>query len=135
MWLFTQIQFKIILFLLFWDVLWIINDLLAPLSVFFFMNFNKIVSFYGQYQTIPISIGSLTITKSVQLFHLRLSYNNSQVCQRFVTGQWFSPSTPVLVEVFFLKECIWSMNSAYNSFVWTPALGMEVSGSNDTLWQ
>ena len=26
------------------------------------MNFNKIVSFYGQYQTIPISVGSLTIT-------------------------------------------------------------------------
>ena len=34
-WLFTQIQFQIILFLLFWDVLWIINDLLSPLSLFF----------------------------------------------------------------------------------------------------
>ena len=34
-WLFTQIQLQIILFLLFWDVLWIINDLLAPLSLFF----------------------------------------------------------------------------------------------------
>ena len=31
-WLFTQIQLQIILFLLFWDVLRIINDLLAPLS-------------------------------------------------------------------------------------------------------
>ena len=34
-WLFTQIQLQIILFLLFWDALWIINDLLAPLSLFF----------------------------------------------------------------------------------------------------
>ena len=34
-WLFTQIQLQIILFLLFWDVLWLINDLLAPLSLFF----------------------------------------------------------------------------------------------------
>ena len=32
---YTQIQLQIILFLLFWDVLWIINDLLAPLSLFF----------------------------------------------------------------------------------------------------
>ena len=32
---FTQIHHKIISFLLFWDVLWIINDLLAPLSLFF----------------------------------------------------------------------------------------------------
>jgi hypothetical protein len=31
---YTQIQLKIILFLLFWDALWIINDLLAPLSLF-----------------------------------------------------------------------------------------------------
>jgi hypothetical protein len=29
--------FKIILFLLFWDVLWIINDLLAPLSLFLYI--------------------------------------------------------------------------------------------------
>ena len=28
---------------------------------YLFMNVNKIVSFYGQYQTIPISVGSLTI--------------------------------------------------------------------------
>ena len=28
---------------------------------YLFMNFNKIVSFYGQYQTIPISVGYLTI--------------------------------------------------------------------------
>jgi len=34
-WLFTQIHNKIILFLLFWDVLWIINDLLAHMSLFF----------------------------------------------------------------------------------------------------
>ena len=34
-WLFTQIHNKIILFLLFWDVLWIINYLLAPMSLFF----------------------------------------------------------------------------------------------------
>jgi hypothetical protein len=34
-WLFTQMHHKIILFLLFWDVLWIINDLLAPLLLFF----------------------------------------------------------------------------------------------------
>ena len=33
-WLFTQIQLQIILFLLFWDVLWIIKDLLAPLLLF-----------------------------------------------------------------------------------------------------
>jgi hypothetical protein len=32
---YTQMQLQIILFLLFWDVLWIINDLLAPLSLFF----------------------------------------------------------------------------------------------------
>ena len=32
---YIQIQLQIILFLLFWDVLWIINDLLAPLSLFF----------------------------------------------------------------------------------------------------
>jgi hypothetical protein len=61
---FTQIHHKIISFLLFWDVLWITNDLLAPDVLIFFMNFNKIVSFYGQYhyQTNPISVGSLTIT-------------------------------------------------------------------------
>ena len=61
---YTQIHHKIISFLLFWDVLWITNDLLAPDVLIFFMNFNKIVSFYGQYhyQTNPISVGSLTIT-------------------------------------------------------------------------
>jgi hypothetical protein len=32
---YAQMQLKIILFLLFWDVLWIINDLLAPLLLFF----------------------------------------------------------------------------------------------------
>ena len=32
---YTQMQLQIILFLLFWDVLWIFNDLLAPLSLFF----------------------------------------------------------------------------------------------------
>jgi hypothetical protein len=47
-WLYTQIQLQIILFLLFWNVLWIINDLFF-LYRYFFMNFNKIVSFYGQY--------------------------------------------------------------------------------------
>ena len=31
---YIQIQLQIILFLLFWDVLWIIKDLLAPLSLF-----------------------------------------------------------------------------------------------------
>jgi hypothetical protein len=31
----TKYWLQIILFLLFWDVLWIINDLLAPLSLFF----------------------------------------------------------------------------------------------------
>ena len=40
-WLFTQIHQKIILFLFFWDVLWITNDLLAPWCTYFFMNFNK----------------------------------------------------------------------------------------------
>ena len=52
-----KIQLQIILFLLFWDVLWIINDLLAPLSIFFdeFQQ-NTIVSFFGQYQTIPIDL-------------------------------------------------------------------------------
>ena len=59
--LFTQIQLQIILFLLFWDVLWIINDLLAPPSLFFH-EFQQNRGFYGQYQTIPISVGSLTIT-------------------------------------------------------------------------
>jgi hypothetical protein len=34
---YTQIQLQIILFLLFWDVLWIINDLLAPLSLFLYI--------------------------------------------------------------------------------------------------
>ena len=32
---YTQIQLQIILFQLFWDVLWLIKDLLAPLSLFF----------------------------------------------------------------------------------------------------
>jgi hypothetical protein len=32
---YTQIHHKIILFLLFWDALWIMNNLLAPLSLFF----------------------------------------------------------------------------------------------------
>ena len=58
---YTQIQLQIILFLLFWDVLWIINDLLAPPSLFFH-EFQQNRGFYGQYQTIPISVGSLTIT-------------------------------------------------------------------------
>ena len=45
------------------------------------MNFNKIVSFYGQYQMIPISVGSLIITniplKNVSQFLKR--GNNSNI--------------------------------------------------------
>jgi hypothetical protein len=52
---YTQIQLQIILFLLLWDVLWIINNLLAPLSLFVH-EFQQNSHFFRQYQTFPLSV-------------------------------------------------------------------------------
>ena len=59
-WLFTQIHHKIILFILFWDVLWIINDLLAPLSLFFH-EFQQNSQVFTDNIKRSISVGALTI--------------------------------------------------------------------------
>ena len=73
---YTQIQLQIILFQLFWDVLWIINDLLAPLSLFFFMNFNQVftdlgrVAYNHEYTQIYIKISSLKSLIYINYFYI-----------------------------------------------------------------
>jgi hypothetical protein len=62
---YTQIHHKIILFLLFWDVLWITNDLLAPLSLFFH-EFQQ----NSQVFTDPTSLTITNITKYTLKFRL-----------------------------------------------------------------
>jgi hypothetical protein len=47
------------------------------------MNFNKLVSFYGQYQTIPISVGSLTIT-NIPKYTLKFRLSKSDIYKLFL---------------------------------------------------
>jgi hypothetical protein len=59
-----KIQLQIILFLSFWDVLWIINDLLAPLSLFFLWISTK---YYSQFlRTISNDPDRFTFSKERQ---------------------------------------------------------------------
>ena len=74
-WHFTQIQLQIVLFLLFWDVLWIINDLLAPLSLFFQQNsqvFTHLgrVTYNHEYTQIYIKILSFKSLIYINYFYI-----------------------------------------------------------------
>ena len=75
---YTQIQLQIILFLLFWDVLWIINDILAPLSLFFheFQQNNQVftdlsrVAYNHEYTQIYIKISSFKSLIYLNYFYI-----------------------------------------------------------------
>jgi hypothetical protein len=75
---YTQIQLQIILFLLFWDVLRIINDSLAPLSLFFhefqqnsqaFTDLRR-VAYNHEYTQISIKISSFKSLIYMNYFYI-----------------------------------------------------------------
>ena len=97
-WLFTQIQLQIILFLLFWDVLWIIKDLLAPLSLFlqeFQENSQFLRTISNPASVLGLSRSFLRNHYSLQIMHLCLW---SRWTRTYIPHYSFDKPNPYLIE-------------------------------------
>ena len=80
---YTQIQLQIILFLLFWDVLWIINDLLAPLLLFFH-KFQQNSQFLWTISNDP-DLGRIAYNHEYTLQFIA----NAKICMYFVSAHQY----------------------------------------------
>ena len=97
-WLFTQIQLQIILFLLFWDVLWIIKDLLAPLSLFlqeFQENSKFLRTISNPASVLGLLRSFLRNHYSLQIMHLCLW---SRWTRTYIPHYSFDKPNPYLIE-------------------------------------
>jgi hypothetical protein len=91
---YTQIQLNIISVLLFWDVLWIINDLLAPLSLFF----------HEFQQNSQVFTDNIKRSRSTQI------YNKISPFKSLIYKNYFYIFTNILILktiLVFLSLCSW----------------------------
>ena len=91
---YTQIQLNIISVLLFWDVLWIINDLLAPLSLFF----------HEFQQNSQVFTDNIKRSRSTQI------YNKISPFKTLIYKNYFYIFTNILILktiLVFLSLCSW----------------------------
>jgi len=120
---YTQIQLQIILFLLFWDVLWIINDLLAPLSLFFH-EFQQNSQFL---RTISLSnesdLGRVAYNHEYTQIYIKISSFKS-----LIYINYFYIFTEYLILKILQRS---SLFKTYANFSWFKAIAMWASGMSN----